>query len=156
MGYDPRWFEQMEEILSEQEELLTQEAQAMTENFWAQIQERKQQGENEGTLGVRVIPRDGGKLQILWYRKRWIGPKGQKRMISNVIPKGRGRDKYPSQRFARFTKWERDLAEMFEPEFALLRAASGAVTDQRKAMKKAYAQYERMGYIDAEQDTDKE
>ena len=148
MDFNPDWFEQMEQILQEQEALITQEAQTMVDNFWAQIKERKRAGENEGRLGVRVIDRQGYKIQIVWYRKRWVGPKDDKKLFSKAIPKGRNRNKYPMQRFAGFTKWEQELAEMFEDDFARLRVASGAVADQRKAMDRGKNAYGAMGYIE--------
>jgi len=148
MDFNLDWFEQMEQILEEQEALITQEAQTMVDNFWAQIKERKQAGENEGRLGVRVIDRAGYKIQIVWYRKRWVGPKDDKKLFSKAIPKGRNRNKYPMQRFSGFTKWEQELAEMFEEDFARLREVSGSVSDQRKAMDRAKKAYEAMGYID--------
>lgn len=148
MDFNPDWFEQMEQILEEQEALITQEAQTMVDNFWAQIKERKRAGENEGRLGVRVIDREGYKIQIVWYRKRWVGPKDDKKLFSKAIPKGRNRNKYPMQRFSGFTKWEQELAEMFEDDFARLREASGAVADQRKAMVRGKRAYGAMGYID--------
>lgn len=148
MDFNLDWFDQMEQILEEQEALITQEAQTMVDNFWAQIKERKQAGENEGRLGVRVIDRAGYKIQIVWYRKRWVGPKDDKKLFSKAIPKGRNRNKYPMQRFSGFTEWEQELAEMFEDDFARLREVSGAVSDQRKAMDKAKKAYEAMGYIE--------
>ena len=59
MGFDPEWIVGMERILDEQEVLITQEAQALVDNYWAQIKERKQNGQNEGRLGVRLIDRKG-------------------------------------------------------------------------------------------------
>ncbi|MBU2952174.1 conjugative transfer protein MobI(A/C) [Marinobacter sp. F3R08] len=150
MDFNACWFEQMEQILAEQENLITQEAQTMVDNYWAQIKERKRSGENEGRLGVRIIDREGYKIQIVWYRKRWVGPKNDKKLFSKAIPKGRNRNKYPMQRFSGFTKWEQELAEMFEEDFARLRVASGAVSDQRKAMDRAKKAYEDMGYIEPE------
>lgn len=148
MGFNPEWFEQMEQILEEQEALITQEAQTLVDNYWAQIKERKRNRENEGRLGVRIIDRAGYKIQIVWYRKRWVGPKNDKKLFSKAIPKGRNRDRYPMQRFAGFTKWEQELAEMFEEDFAHLRTLSGAIADQRKAVKRSRKMYEELGYLE--------
>jgi hypothetical protein len=118
----------------------------MVDNFWAQIEGRKQAGKNAGRLGVRIMDREGYKIQIVWYRKRWFGPEGDKKLFSKAIPKGRNRNKYPMQRFSGFTEWEQELVELFEDDFARLREASGAVADQRKAMQRGKKAYEAMGY----------
>jgi hypothetical protein len=52
------------------------------------------------------------------------------------------------QRFSGFTKWEQELAEMFEDDFARLREASGAIADKRKAMKWGEKVYGAMDYIE--------
>jgi hypothetical protein len=148
MGFNPNWFEQMKQILEEQEALITLEAQTMVDNFWAQIMERKLAGDSQGRLGVRIIDREGYKIQIIWYRKQWFGPKDDKKLFGKAIPKGRNRNKYPMQRFSGFTDWEQELVEMFEDDFALLREASGAVADQRKAMDRAKKAYGALGYTE--------
>ena len=152
MDFNSDWFEHMEQILKEQAGLIKQEAEAMVENYWAQIRERKRAGENEGRLGVRLIDREGYKLQIVWYRKRWVGPKHAKQLYSQPIPKGRHRNKYPAQRFTGFTEWEQELVEIFEDDFARLREASGAVADQRKAMQRGKKAYIAMGYMSSTSD----
>ncbi|RCW62929.1 hypothetical protein DET61_12051 [Marinobacter nauticus] len=151
MGFDPEWIVGMERILDEQEALITQEAQALVDNYWAQIKERKQNGQNEGRLGVRLIDRKGYKIQIVWYRKTWVGPKNDKKLFSKPIPKGRMRNRYPMQRFTGFAQWEQELAEMFEEDFASIRTLSGAIADQRKALNKAKRAYHEMGYLSADE-----
>lgn len=156
MSFQPKWFEVMEQILSEQESLISQEAQELVDNYWAQIKERKRNKQNEGRLGVRLIDREGYKIQIVWYRKRWVGPANDKKLFSKTIPKGRIRNRYPDQRFAGFMEWERDLAGMFEGDFANLRSLSGAISDQRKAMNRAKKAYQEIGYLDENVDTEDE
>ncbi|WP_300500568.1 conjugative transfer protein MobI(A/C) [Marinobacter sp.] len=156
MGFKPEWFEQTQQTLSEQEALITQEAQELVDSYWAQIKERKRSGENEGRLGVRLIDRQGYKIQIVWYRKQWVGPKDDKKLFSKAIPKGRIRNRYPMQRFAAFAKWEQELVEMYEDDFAALRTLSGAIADQRKAMSRARKAYVEMGYLDESDDEENE
>ncbi|QCF28089.1 conjugative transfer protein MobI(A/C) [Hydrocarboniclastica marina] len=146
-GYDDRWFATQDQILEAQEELIAEEAQDMVDNFWSQIKARKSQNQSEGRIGCRVVHRKGGKIQIIWYEKRWSGPSGAKKLFSVAIARGK-RNKYPRQKFSRFTSWEQELAVMFEEDFAHLRAASGAISQQRQSMKKMMIAFRSLGYTD--------
>lgn len=146
-GYDDQWFEEQDRILQAQEDLVAEEAQEMVDNFWSQIKARKSQNLSEGRIGCRAIHRPGGKIQILWYEKRWTGPQGNKKLFSVGIARGK-RNKYPKQKFARFTTWEQELAVMFEEDFAHLRAASGSISQQRQEMRKMMVALRALGYTD--------
>lgn len=147
MGFKEEWFESLQQILNEQELLVSTEAQELVDNYWEQIRERKRNNLREGRLGVRLIDRKGYKIQIVWYRKTWVGPKNEKKLFSKTIPKGRIRNRYPDQRFTGFMDWEQDLVQMFEDDFANLRSLSGAIADQRKVMDRAKSAYRKMGFL---------
>lgn len=142
------WFDRIEATLDKIEQALNEEAQTVVHNFWEQIRERKRKKQNEGTLGVRVIHRPGWRIQIVWYRKRWVGPKGDRTMLSKGIAKGRNRNTYPAQKFASFTEWERELAALFEEDFATIREASAGLSEQRQSLKRLKAALEELDMVD--------
>lgn len=139
------WFEYSEEYLEKLEQELVVEAQGYVDSFWEQIRERKRNKQNEGRLGCRVVAnREGRHLQILWYRKRWTGPKNKRVMISKTIARGRGRNTYPLARFAGFEKWERELAEMYEEDFAAIREVAAGMAKIKQGMKQAREGLEKL------------
>ena len=146
-GYDETWFADQKRILDEQEELIRAEAQELVDAFWGQIKARKKMNMSEGRIGVRLINRPGGKIQIVWYEKNWVGAEGGRKLFSKAIPKG-SRNKYHASKFARFQEWERELALAFENDFAELRAASECVSEQRKRAAELARRLRALGYLE--------
>lgn len=145
-----KWFEHSDATLERLENELAEEAKASVEAFWEQIRERKRNKLNEGRLGCRVIQREGKSLQLVWYRKKWVGPKNNRILFSKPIPKGRNRNTYPSVRFKGFEDWEQELAEMFEEDFAAIREAVRGVAELKRWLKKTKGALTKLDMIGAD------
>jgi len=118
-------------------------AQKYADVFWSAIKEsRKTVGKKEQCMiGTRVrMVGDSSSLAAEWYRNRFSTSKsGQSRIYSEYIRKGKGH-RYSMVAFRREPYWARQVIEMVEDRYAVLRQRAEALGK----IKRALAEYENL------------
>ena len=120
--------------------VLAVEAQQQADMYWAANASAREDAEEEqGRMGtrVRIV---GSTLVAEWYRNRFFDRGGgSARVLSTYIRKGRA-SAYDFASFRRLPRWEREVIEVVEGRYAMLRRRAGVLAKIRRAL----GEYERL------------
>jgi len=118
-------------------------AQKYADVFWSAVKEsRKTVGKKEQCMiGTRVrLTGESSSLTAEWYRNRFSTSKsGQSRIYSEYIKKGTGH-RYSMTAFRREPYWARQVIEMVEDRYAVLRQRAEILGKIRRSL----SEYERL------------
>lgn len=130
----------IQELKKEQQELY-EEALEIAQEFWSEHFAHRKNAktlEDRGLFGVRVRKRAAG-VSVFWFKSQFVKRGGRTRKLDDFISKGKGY-KYPPNKFAGMSEWEREKALEVEEQMQNIRKRSERLTTIMK-MIKAYKKF---------------
>lgn len=106
----------------------------VADSWWTLSRHSMTMSETEPTyLGTRVRIKNGS-LQCEWFRNSVRSEGSSKQVFSRYLPKGKG-FRYPSHRFKKEPAWARELVEIVESDYEIVRKRASILSSITRALR---------------------